>query len=118
MDTVVPPFQGWCSGGGLPRAAPLASSGLALGYRLSPRWGWVARNGVPEMVGRRSSHPPTPDSRFLPVEPVLCIVGVIAIAVCFCWANDRFMQVMWRWRNPPEKLDAERRALEARIANR
>jgi hypothetical protein len=58
-----------------------------------------------------------PDSRFLPVEPVLCIVALIAIAVCFCWVNDRFMQVMWRWRNPPEKLDAERRALEARIAN-
>jgi hypothetical protein len=83
MDTVVPPFQGWCSGRGLPRAAPLASSGLALGYRLSPRWGWVARNGVPEMLGRRSSHPPMPDSRFLPVEPVLCIVALIAIAVFY-----------------------------------
>ncbi len=29
-----------------------------------------------------------PDSRFLPVEPVLCIVALIAIAVCFCWVND------------------------------
>jgi hypothetical protein len=69
------------------------------------------------MVGRRSWHLPTPDRRFVPVEPVLYIVVLVALAACFCWVNDRFMDVMWRWRNPPEKLDAERRALEARITN-
>lgn len=103
--------------GGLPRAAPLASSGLALGYLLSPRWGWGARNGVSEMLGRRSWHLAMLDSRFVAVEPVLYIVVLVALAVGFCWVNDHFTDVMWRWRNPPEKLDAERRAREARIAS-
>jgi len=104
-------------GGGLPRAAPLASSGLALGYHPSPRWGWGARNGVLEMLGRRSWHLAMLDSRFVAVEPVFYLVALIAIALGFCWVNDRFTDVMWRWRNPPEKRDAERRAREARIAS-
>ncbi len=69
------------------------------------------------MVGRRSWHLAVLDFRFVAVEPVLYIVALIAIAVGFCWVNDRFMDVMWKWRNPPEKLDAERRAREARIAS-
>jgi hypothetical protein len=69
------------------------------------------------MVGRRGWHLAIPDSRFVPVEPVLCIVVLVALAVGFCWLNDRFMDVMWRWRNPPEKLAAEQRAHEARITN-
>ena len=113
----MPPCQGWCHRGGLPRAAPLASSGLALGYHRSPRWGWGARNDVSEMVERRSWYLPMPDRRFVPVEPVLCIVVLVALAVGFCWLNDRFMDVMWRWRNPPEKQAAEQRAHEARITN-
>jgi len=40
----VPPLQGWWDQGvGLPRAAPLADSGLALGWRVPPRWGYGHR---------------------------------------------------------------------------
>ena len=68
--------------GVLPRATPLADSGLAPGYRLSPRWGWGHRSrrgserrdstlvsierlrpGVAALVGMPSgtSEKPTPD---------------------------------------------------------
>ena len=83
------PFRAEVPGGGLPRAAPLASSGLALGYHRSPRWGWGARNGVLEMVGSRSWQLATLDSRLVAVEPVLYIVVLVALAVGFCWLNDR-----------------------------
>ena len=51
------------------------------------------------------------------MEPVLYIVVLVTLAVGFCWLNDRFTGAVWRWRNPPEKLDAEQRAHEARVAS-
>ncbi len=42
------------------------------------------------MAGRRSWHLAPLDSRFVAVEPVLYIVALIALAVGFCWVNDRF----------------------------
>ena len=42
---------------------------------------------------------------------------LVILAVGFCWLNDRFTSAMWRRRNPPEKLAADRRAYEARIAS-
>jgi hypothetical protein len=43
----------------------------------------------------------------------LVALGVLAVA--FCWLNDRFVNVLSRWRNPPEKLAAERRAFARRL---
>ncbi len=40
---------------------------------------------------------------------------LLVLAVAFCWLNDRFTAALWRWRNPPEKLAADRRAFEQRL---
>jgi hypothetical protein len=47
----------------------------------------------------------------------LYILILVGVAVGVCWLNDRFTHAVRRWRNRPEKLAADRRAYEARIAN-
>jgi hypothetical protein len=49
------------------------------------------------------------------VQYVLYIIILVALAFGFCWLNDRFTATLWRWRNPPEKLAADRRAFEDRL---
>jgi hypothetical protein len=45
----------------------------------------------------------------------IAVLVLILIAVGFCMLNDRFMDAVFRWRNPPEKLAAEKRAYEERL---
>lgn len=48
---------------------------------------------------------------------VIYFAMLLALGICCCMAVDRFHTFMWRWRNPPEKLAAERRELERRLLN-
>ena len=49
------------------------------------------------------------------MQYVLYIAVLVALAVGFCWLNDRFTSAMARRRNPPEKIAADRRAYEQRL---
>ncbi len=40
------------------------------------------------------------------------IAVLVVLAVAFCWLSDRASTALWRWRNPPDKLAADRRAFE------
>jgi hypothetical protein len=48
---------------------------------------------------------------------IIGILAIVGLGVAFCWLNDRFMNAIFRWRNPPEKLAAEKAEVERRLLN-
>lgn len=46
---------------------------------------------------------------------LVCVVLFIAVPILLLVLRDRISAMIWRWRNPPEKLAAGRRAYEDRI---
>lgn len=46
---------------------------------------------------------------------VIYCVLLVALAVAVLLVIGRVRQALWRWRNPPEKLAAARRAFEERL---
>ena len=55
--------RGFITQGGVPRRLGTAHSGLALGYPLSPRWGWGPRTRRQPMLGERFGSNRTPSVR-------------------------------------------------------
>ena len=45
---------------------------------------------------------------------VYCVL-LVTLSVATLWGIERVRGALWRWRNPPEKLAAERRAFEERV---
>lgn len=49
-------------------------------------------------------------------KSIILMAGLyFGLAALILWLRDRVSRGIWRWRNPPEKLAADRRAYEARL---
>ena len=46
---------------------------------------------------------------------LLTLAAYIGLSLAILWTRDRVSRALWRRRNPPEKLEAERRAYEQRV---
>jgi len=51
------------------------------------------------------------------VIPIVFLGSIVGLAVLILLANDKISGVIWRLRNPPEKLAEQRRAFHQRLLN-